>query len=147
MLRARKNDLAARAAERARVAAARQATGRAKFLAVQTKAISVQHRKLQGGEKAALKRALANRGYQPGTTDPREMARQILKNKYGYGEDQFDCFNNIIMRESMWRVNGDEPQLRGVRDPAGAARVQDGQGRPATGGPTRPPRSSGPSST
>jgi hypothetical protein len=108
MLRARKNDLAARAADRAKVAAAKQATGRTKFLAVQNKAIAAQHGKLQV-EKAALKRALANRGYQPGTTDPREMARQILKNKYGYGENQFDCFNNIIMRESMWRVNATNP--------------------------------------
>ncbi|HWJ53399.1 MAG TPA: transglycosylase SLT domain-containing protein [Propionibacteriaceae bacterium] len=108
MLRARKNDLAARAADRARVAAAKQATGRTKLLAVQTREISVRHRKLQA-EKAALKRALANRGYEPGTTDPREMARQILKNKYGYGGNQFDCFNNIIMRESMWRVNATNP--------------------------------------
>ena len=92
----------------AKVAAARQATGRAKFLAVQNKEISVRHRKLQA-ERAALKRALANRGYKPGVTDPREMARQILKNKYGYGESQFDCFNNIIMRESMWRVNATNP--------------------------------------
>ena len=108
MLRARKNDLAARAADRARVAAAKQATGRTKLLAVQTREISVRHRKLQA-EKAALKRALANRGYEPGTTDPREIARQILKNKYGYGGNQFDCFNNIIMRESMWRVNATNP--------------------------------------
>ena len=60
-------------------------------------------------EKAALKRALKNRGYEPGVSDPREIARQILKNKYGYGSSQFNCFNNIIMRESMWRVNATNP--------------------------------------
>jgi hypothetical protein len=114
-LRARQNDLAARAADRERVAAAARAAYREEFLAVRTRAISTNNGKLQAAakkaaaEKAALKRALANRGYKPGTTDPREIARQILKNKYGYGSGQFDCFNSIIMRESMWRVNATNP--------------------------------------
>jgi hypothetical protein len=114
-LRARRNDAVARAAEHARFAAAKRATNRTKFLAVQTKAISAQHSKLKAAarkaavEKAALRRAMANRGYEPGTSDPREIARQILKNKFGYGADQFDCFNNIIIRESMWRVTATNP--------------------------------------
>ena len=114
-LRARRNDAAAMAAEQARIAAAKQAAGRAKLLAVRTKAISTQHSKLRAAakkaaaEKAARQRALANRGYEPGTTDPREMARQILRNKFGYGESDFDCFNNIIIRESMWKVTATNP--------------------------------------
>ena len=114
-LRARRNDAAAMAAEQARIAATKQAAGRAKLLAVRTKAIAIQHSKLRAAakkaaaEKAARQRALANRGYEPGTTDPREMARQILKNKFGYGESDFDCFNNIIIRESMWKVTATNP--------------------------------------
>ena len=114
-VRARRKDAAANAAERARIAAAKQATSRAKLLAVRTKAISTQHSKLRAAakkaaaEKAARQRALANRGYEPGTTDPREIARQILKNKFGYGESDFDCFNNIIIRESMWKVTATNP--------------------------------------
>ena len=54
-------------------------------------------------------RAIRNRGYLPGTTDPKEMARQILKNKYDYSSEQFDCFNYIIMRESRWDVNARNP--------------------------------------
>jgi hypothetical protein len=54
---------------------------------------------------AAEKKAVGERGYAVGLTDPREMARQILKNKYGYGADQFSCFNYIIVRESNWDVN------------------------------------------
>ena len=114
-LRARQNALGARAAERTRVEAATRASIRAKLLAVQTKAISVHHTKLREAakkataEKAALRRAMANRGYQPGTTDPREIARQILKNKFGYGDDQFTCFDNIIMRESRWKVTATNP--------------------------------------
>ena len=49
-----------------------------------------------------------------------------MKNKFGYGDDEYSCFNNIIMRESMWRIERDEPQLRRVRHPAGPARIEDG---------------------
>jgi hypothetical protein len=108
-----------REAARAKVAAAKRAAKRANSLGKQTKAIVAQQVKIKAAlaaaarkaaeEKAARARALANRGYQPGVTDPREMARQILKNKFGYGSNQFECFDNIIMRESMWRVDATNP--------------------------------------
>jgi hypothetical protein len=104
-----------RAVARAQLVAAKQATKRAKSLGLETKAIAEQQAKIKAElaaaakkaaeEKAALERAIKNRGYEPGVTDPKEIARQILKNKYGYGSGQFDCFNNIIMRESKWDVN------------------------------------------
>ncbi len=108
-----------REATRAQFVATEQAAKRAKSLGKQSKAIAAQHAKIKAElaaaakraaeEKAALERALRNRGYEPGVTDPREMARQILRNKYGYGSSQFDCFDNIIMRESMWRVDATNP--------------------------------------
>jgi Transglycosylase SLT domain len=108
-----------REATRAMVVATQHAAKRAKSLGKQSKAIAAQHAKIKAElvaaakraaeEKAARERALRNRGYQPGVTDPKEIARQILKNKYGYGSNQFDCFNNIIMRESMWRVDATNP--------------------------------------
>ena len=108
-----------REAARAKLAAAKQAAKRANSLGKQTKAILAQQVKIEAAlaaaakkaaeEKAARARALANRGYQPGVTDPREMARQILKNKFGYGSNQFDCFDNIIMRESKWRIDATNP--------------------------------------
>ncbi len=104
---------------RAQVVTARQAAKRAESLGKQTKAIAAQHAKIKAEiaaaakkaaeEKAARARALANRGYEPGVTDPKEIARQILKNKFGYGSNQFDCFNNIIMRESKWDINATNP--------------------------------------
>ena len=104
---------------RVELAAAKQAAKRANSLGKQTKAIAAQHAKIKAEraaaakkaaeERAARARALANRGYQPGVTDPKEMARQILKNKFDYGSNQFECFNNIIMRESMWKVNATNP--------------------------------------
>jgi hypothetical protein len=104
-----------RDAARAELAAAKQAAKRAKSLGLQTKSIAAQQAKIKAEiaaaakraaeEKAARERALRNRGYEPGVTDPREIARQILQNKFGYGSSQFDCFDNIIMRESKWDVN------------------------------------------
>ena len=113
--RARKHDVAAVKVERARVKAAKQAAKRSSWLKNRTKAISAEHVKLVAAAKKAAaeaaerKRALANRGYLPGTTDPREIARQILKNKYGYGDSDFDCFNSIIIRESMWDIDATNP--------------------------------------
>jgi hypothetical protein len=115
MQEARRRDAAAVKAERARVKAAKQAAKRSSLLRKRNKAISAEHVKLVAAAKKAAaeaaerKRALANRGYLPGTTDPREIARQILRNKYGYGEADFDCFNNIIIRESMWDVDATNP--------------------------------------
>jgi Transglycosylase SLT domain len=113
--RARRNDVAAVKAERARAKAAKQAAKRSSWLKNRTKSISAEHvnlvaaAKKAAAEAAERKRAMANRGYLPGTTDPREIARQILKNKYGYGESDFDCFNNIIIRESMWDIDATNP--------------------------------------
>jgi Transglycosylase SLT domain len=108
-----------REAARAKLLAAKHAAKRAKSLGLETKAIAAQQAKIKAEidaaakkaaeEKAALERALRNRGYEPGVTDPREIARQILKNKFGYGSSQFDCFDNIIMRESKWDVNATNP--------------------------------------
>jgi hypothetical protein len=104
---------------RAQVIAAKQAAKRAKSLGKQSKAIAAEHAKIKAEiaaaakkaaeEKAARARALANRGYEPGVTDPREIARQILNNKFGYVSNQFDCFDNIIMRESKWDINATNP--------------------------------------
>ena len=55
----------------------------------------------------ARKAAIANQGYTPGTTDVREIARQILENKFSYGDDQFSCFDWIISRESNWNVRAE----------------------------------------
>jgi Transglycosylase SLT domain len=108
-----------RDASRAQLVTTKHAAKRAKSLGLETKAIAARHAKIKAElaavakkaaeEKAARERALRNRGYQPGVSDPKEIARQILKNKFGYGSSQFDCFNNIIIRESMWRVNATNP--------------------------------------
>jgi hypothetical protein len=108
-----------REAARAQLMAAKHAAARAKSLGLETKAIAAQQAKIKAElvaaakraaeEKAARERAMRNRGYEPGVTDPRDMARQILRNKFGYGSGQFDCFDNIIMRESEWKVNATNP--------------------------------------
>jgi hypothetical protein len=104
---------------RAQVIAAKQAAKRDKSLGKQSKAIAAEHARIKAEiaaaakkaaeERAARARAFANRGYEPGITDPKEIARQILNNKFGYGSNQFDCFDNIIMRESKWDINATNP--------------------------------------
>jgi hypothetical protein len=71
--------------------------------AMKKKAEAVRKKKIAAEKKR--KARIAKLGYEPGTTSPKSIAKQILKNKYGYGSDQFSCFDNIIMRESMWDIN------------------------------------------
>ncbi len=59
--------------------------------------------------QAAAKAKAASDGYTLGTTAPKEIARQMALSKYGWGADQFECYNNIIMRESEWVVTADNP--------------------------------------
>ncbi len=76
----------------------------------QKKAEAARHKRI-AAEKARKARIAAEKarisklGYQPGITNPRSIARQILKNKYGYPSSEYACFNNIIMRESMWDID------------------------------------------
>ena len=117
--RAEQAKAASRGAERAQLAASKQAAKRARTLNQQGKSIAAAQKRIkveaaaaaarEAEEKAAQKRALANRGYEPGVTDPREIARQIMKNKFGYDDDDYSCFNNIIIRESMWRIDATNP--------------------------------------
>lgn len=49
-------------------------------------------------------------GYDPATAKtPQEMARQMMDNWYGWGDDQFACYDRIIINESRWRWNADNP--------------------------------------
>lgn len=48
-------------------------------------------------------------GYDPATKAPKEIARQIMASKYGWGADEFTCYDNIIMRESRWDPFADNP--------------------------------------
>lgn len=48
-------------------------------------------------------------GYTPGTKNPRTIARQMMRSRYGWGDTQFECYNNVIMRESGWDPLADNP--------------------------------------
>lgn len=50
-----------------------------------------------------------SQGYDPTTTDPREIARQLMATTYGWGDAQFQCFDNIIMHESKWSITATNP--------------------------------------
>ncbi|MFT3834537.1 MAG: transglycosylase SLT domain-containing protein [Micropruina sp.] len=48
-------------------------------------------------------------GYDPKKTDPRDIAKQIMLEKYEWGADQFSCLNKIFTQESGWKWNATNP--------------------------------------
>lgn len=74
-------------------------------LVATNKRIKARIAKLEAAHQALIREL----GYEPGTTDPRDIARQMMKNKYGWGESQFQCYDRIIMRESKWLWYADNP--------------------------------------
>ncbi len=93
---------------RAKAAAEAKAAAAARIQAAKERADAAEAAAAAAEEKAR-QAAIANQGYTPGTTDVREIARQILTNKFSYGADQFSCFDWIIKRESGWNVHATNP--------------------------------------
>jgi hypothetical protein len=81
---------------------------KAEIKAAKEKAEAAQAAAAEAAEKAR-QAAISNQGYTPGTTDLHEIARQILANKFSYGDDQFACFSWIIDHESSWNVHAQNP--------------------------------------
>jgi len=106
-----------RDAERTRVTVQAAATRRAADLSRQRAAIAEKSNEIKKARAKAKARAAAAekkrraaikaQGYEVGVTDPRKMAEQILENKFGYGSDQFSCFDWIIKHESNWDVHAE----------------------------------------
>lgn len=40
----------------------------------------------------------------------KELARQMAQSMFGWGEEEFACYDNIIMRESKWDQYADNPR-------------------------------------
>jgi hypothetical protein len=76
---------------------------RATLLSAQADQISQAASELKAQEQRK------SQGYDPTTTDPREIARQLMANTYGWGDAQFQCFDNIIMHESKWSITATNP--------------------------------------
>lgn len=78
---------------------------RASLLQKQSSAIEIHNATIDAKRQQLVK----DLGYEPETTDPREIARQMMLNKYQWDEQQFNCYDSIIMRESKWIWNADNP--------------------------------------
>jgi hypothetical protein len=76
---------------------------RATLLSAQADQISQAASELKAQEQRK------SQGYDPTTSDPREIARQLMANTYGWGDAQFQCFDNIIMHESKWSITATNP--------------------------------------
>ena len=53
------------------------------------------------------------------SADPRDIARALLP-QYGFDSSQFSCLDSLYMSESRLAHRRRQPQLLGVRHPAGA---------------------------
>jgi hypothetical protein len=95
------------AVREAKLEAKAKAEAKKKALA-EKKAAAKKKAAAEKKRKAELAR-IKELGYEPGTSDPRDIAKQILKNKYDYGNDQYQCFNDIIIRESNWDIDATNP--------------------------------------
>ena len=64
-------------------------------------------------EKAAAEKAAAEKAAaepKGGTrAQNKELGRHLAQQLYGWGADQFACYDNIIMRESLWDQHADNP--------------------------------------
>ena len=105
-----------RAAEVSRSQTRSALDSRAAKLAAQARAIEARDHflKAEAARKVAKKKAAAEAhrtkwGFAQGTQNPRDMARQMMETKYGWGDTQFACYNNIIIRESNWITTADNP--------------------------------------
>lgn len=84
-------------------------TAEARAIEARGKAIKAEAARKVARKKAAEAAFVTKWGFTPDTTDPREMARQMMESKYGWGDAQFQCYDDIIMRESRWITTADNP--------------------------------------
>lgn len=98
------------AMEKRKAEAAKKAKEAEKKAAEKKKRVAAAKAKAERKRAAAAAAAKAKRlGYDVNSTSPKTIAKQIMQSKYGWGSKQFSCYNNIIMRESAWKVSADNP--------------------------------------
>ena len=78
-----------------------------------TAALAETGSKIDATEKAVQERLAAKKAAatpKGGTrAQNKELGRQLALQLYGWGGDQFKCYDNIIMRESLWDQYADNP--------------------------------------
>jgi hypothetical protein len=117
--------------------AAKVASQRAQALARQQQAIKARAKALAKAE-AEKKAKVRARGYAEGVSDPREIARQIMANKFSWGSGEFRCYDSLIKSESMWRIDATNPSSGAYGIPQAlpgtkmASEGEDWQTNPAT---------------
>ena len=91
------------------LAAQRAATTKRQAALARKQADEEKKDKAEAKERDAAAAKARRLGYDPDTTSPKSIARQMMKNSYGWGASEFRCYNNIIMNESVWDVHADNP--------------------------------------
>lgn len=102
-------DETANAARQSKMLAAQAAAQAKQTAAAQRQALAQQQQSADQAAAATQQPATTDNTPTYTGTDPRSIARQMMQSKYGWGSDQFSCFNNIIEHESGWKVNATNP--------------------------------------
>lgn len=86
------------------------ATKQAEAAAEKKRKAAAEKKAAAAKKKAAAERAkYAKLGYEKGTTDPREIAEQMMGNKYGWGGSEFSCYDKLVVSESNWDHTATNP--------------------------------------
>lgn len=97
------------AAEAKQMAAAQQQALAQQQAAAQQRAAAEQQQSADQAAAAIQQPATTDNTQTYNGTDPRSIARQMMQQKYGWGSDQFSCFDNIIEHESNWNPRATNP--------------------------------------
>ncbi|HEX8487826.1 MAG TPA: hypothetical protein VF642_04720 [Propionibacteriaceae bacterium] len=101
--------MAAAASARDKALNAERTRTAARVAALEKKKAAKEKKEKAEAKKRAEEKAKAKRlGYDPDDS-PKDIARSMMDNKYGWGASEFSCYNKIIMRESVWDTFADNP--------------------------------------
>ena len=101
--------MAAAASARDKVLAAERKRTAEREAALEKKKAAKEKKEKAEADNRAEEKAKAKRlGYDPDDS-PKDIARSMMDNKYGWGASEFSCYNKIIMRESVWDTFADNP--------------------------------------
>lgn len=86
----------ARASERAAAARKHEAERHQEAADRKRQEHAAARKKARASSKASSNRRGGN---------PRDIARAMMQDQYGWGSSHFRCYNNIVMHESAWKVS------------------------------------------
>lgn len=102
-------DEAARSAKQSKLLAAQAAAQARQMAAAEQQAQARQQQSADQAAAATQQPTTTDNTQTYDSSDPHEIARQMMQQNYGWGSDQYSCLNNIVEHESNWKVDATNP--------------------------------------